>query len=267
MFSNEMLRQSHSNLRLVEYSFFVPNGPGLELTQRFKDKVNVLNFGYAGRTTENLRDIFRKDIIAKLPKAPLLFTIWLGANDATFGVQGVPIDDYERYLREYVDQIIKHRTWDQKPKVMLIPPPPINVGHYSRKDDEDNEEDEVDLSPTMARAMELEREAAEESIFYRTWKNKRLYAERVMQIADSYPDANVVALDVWTLLTQAACDERGKPWQEGKLPGSGLPGAKKFPEGYFSDGLHFGSKGYKIVTTALLAKIDQTWPELFESLR
>lgn len=237
------------------------------MAQQLQGRLNVLNFGYAGRTTRNLRSIFTEQIIDRLPRAPALFTIWLGANDATLGMANVPIDDFERYLRGYIDQIIHHPSWEPKPKVLLVTPPPINIGAVADADGEGQDDDELNLGPTMARAMELEREAAKEGIAYRTWMSKRTYAERVMSIANSYPADQVAGLDLWTVFIQAACDQHGKGWIEGKLPGCGLPGARAFPSGYFTDGLHLGTNGYEIVTEAVSKSIERRWPGLLSSFR
>jgi hypothetical protein len=53
-------------------------------------------------------------------------------------------------------------------------------------------------------------------------------------------------------LTSASCN---------RLPGSGMKGAKQFEEGYFTDGLHLGLRGYDVLSNGLL-EVLQRWPEL-----
>ena len=121
-------------------------------------------------------------------------------------------------------------------------PPPINAGELS----DDDSDDADDLGPAFKAAMEEIRRNAEHGMFHKTWKSKRTYAEKVMEIARSYEggsnEQRVAGLDVWTLFVKAALAEEGNDWLEGKLPGCGLPGSKGFSNDWFTDGLHLGPK-------------------------
>lgn len=104
---------------------------------------------------------------------------------------------------------------------------------------------------------------------YRTWLNKKVYAEKVMDIARSYSEAgqNVVGVDIWGALVEEMMkgdDEvhRKRAFDEECLPGCGLEGAREFPEGWFLDGLHFGPKGNEVVSRVVIEKMEERWPEL-----
>jgi hypothetical protein len=108
-------------------------------------------------------------------------------------------------------------------KIVLITPPPINIP-----------------DPT------LPEENTKKGRGYRTYMSKKRYAEKIMQIAADYEETGrVVGLDLWNALIDAALDDQGRSGDEGRydeerLPGCGLSGAKAFRGGYFTDGLHFG---------------------------
>ena len=44
--------------------------------------------------------------------------------------------------------------------------------------------------------------------------------------------------------------------------GCGLHGAKAFPNGWFTDGVHLGIKAYAVLSKGLFKLITETWPEL-----
>lgn len=134
-------------------------------------------------------------------------------------------------------------------------PPPISVSVNRGGVDVSG----VDIGSDGEDALSRLREVAKEGLGYRTWVSKRAYAERVTQVAQECRAEKigvdvVDCLDVWTLMIEAALREAGREWEEDKLPGCGLPGAVRFPQGWFTDGLHFGSKGYRIITEALMEK-------------
>lgn len=101
---------------------------------------------------------------------------------------------------------------------------------------------------------------------YKTYVSKRRYAEGIMQIAKEYEETGrVVGLDYWNALVDAKIEEDG---EEGaaeelvRMPGCGLVGAKKFKEGWFTDGLHLDKKGYNVLSKELMKLVTGTWPDL-----
>ena len=135
-------------------------------------------------------------------------------------------------------------------KILLITPPPTNVNRpfdigVSRED--------------FATLNEEERRGHS----YKTFMNKRRYAEEVMRVADDDEESGrVVGLDVWGDLIRTGFRLRGEEYDEDRLPGCGLYGVDEFGEGYFTDGLHLDAKGYDILSQGWYNKVVSTWPEL-----
>lgn len=172
---------------------------------------------------------------ATTPSSPplLLLTIFLGANDACFlpaasgrhaadfiGDELVPLDRFEATIRLFVEEVlIADRLADVGTKVVLVGPPPISVPpqHGSQR-------------------------------AFQTYLSKRRYAARMMEVAGSYGETGrVVGVDVWRAMVEEVLGrgERVEEVEEERLPGCGRPGAKEFEwgaDGYFVDGLHFGTK-------------------------
>lgn len=173
----------------------------------------------------------------------MLITIFLGANDACLPPASahVPLPEYEQHIRYYVNTILENPA-TKGTRVVLITPPPINVSAPAQS--------EVDI-PSVAMALES---AARHGMGHKTWLSKRTYAEKVVKIGREFEAKTdlVTVLDFWKALTKVGCLEEGdepamaakrfrKLDTEDKLPGCGLPGAKKFGSGFFADGLHLDS--------------------------
>jgi isoamyl acetate esterase len=139
----------------------------------------------------------------------------------------VPIDRYEENLREYVETILNAQKLNDT-KIILITPPPINIP--DALPDPDGEEESAEVQKN--------------SQSYRTYMNKKRYAEKVMEIAESYASSGRVAgLNYWKALIDAALADQHRlgdedAYDENRLPGCGLSWAKEFRDGYFTDGLH-----------------------------
>jgi lysophospholipase L1-like esterase len=159
---------------------------------------------------------------------------------------------FEANIRFYVETILTQDIMSNT-KIVVITPPPINIPitHISKASQEEIQE----LN---------ERKKQERG--YKTYLSKKKYAERVMQIAEEYKETGrVVGLDFWGDLVKARLQEDGKIFDEELLPGSGLCGALDFGEisdGYFTDGLHLGTKAYTILSNALYEKVLTHWPDL-----
>jgi hypothetical protein len=171
---------------------------------------------------------------AQLPP-PLLFVIFLGANDAVLPrfSQHVPLPEYEANLRYYVDTLLAH-PMTKGTKIVLITPPPIDIPPS-------DDEDEFDIPVVRAQLTSEDLDGPG----YRTYLNKKMYAEKVMEIARSYGGSGdlVVGLDFWTAMInygRAMGKEKGIPDHDERLPGSGLSGAVYFGREVFLDGLHLG---------------------------
>lgn len=147
----------------------------------------------------------------------------------------VPIDRFEGKLREFVETILdleqEHENM-RDTKIVFITPPPINIP--------DPAPDDMDLGPGFSSNQDDEKDTRS----YRTYMNKKRYAEKVMEIAKSYESSGrVVGLNYWKAMIDAALRDQNRAgdedaYDENKLPGSGLSKAKEFKSGYFTDGLH-----------------------------
>ena len=119
-------------------------------------------------------------------------------------------------------------------KVILITPPPINIS---------TPRVELDEGPMMAKWM---RDHAT-NIGFQTYMSKRIYAQKVMEIANSYEKKTdrVAGCDFWTQIidwgkAKYGSSEESDDASNMKLPGSGVIGAKEFGKDVFVDGLHLG---------------------------
>ncbi|KAF2497081.1 hypothetical protein BU16DRAFT_349149 [Lophium mytilinum] len=215
-------------------------------------------------TSSMLRPNFEKIISrAKNPNAPptLFFTIFLGANDACLPPWSghVPLVEYEANLRAFVETILSTKDSLADTKIVLITPPPINI--RDALPDYPDGSDSEDLQASL--------EEEKKSSGYRTYMSKKQYAEKAMEIAESYGAVTdrVIGLNLWKSLIDTALEQQGRlhaedAYDEKKLPGCGLPGAKEFEEGFFTDGLHFGPSTYKLLSEDLITAVLQKWPEL-----
>ncbi|KAI1916608.1 hypothetical protein LOZ61_000876 [Ophidiomyces ophidiicola] len=261
------------------------SGFGWMLAQYYKDRVEIVNEGYSGQTTKSLRQAFDERILNTVKErglpSPLFITIFLGANDACF-LGGddrtyVPIAQYEKHIRHYVDTILEHPA-TKDTRVILISPPPVDVPPPPSTD--------FDLESVV----EATRAAAAMGRGHRTWESKRKFAKKITEIGHEFEAKTdrFAPFDFWTLITKVKCQDETdsdvdeifhKLDLEDTLPGSGTPGAPRFGLEYFIDGLHFGEKvslstahylfvfakvgqGYDVLGRELLKLLLSKWPEL-----
>ncbi|KAF3043098.1 hypothetical protein E8E11_007463 [Didymella keratinophila] len=263
---------------LTEWAFDEHNeGFGWDLEQKYGDKVQVQCEGteqlaanarttlctedpdsqeliekHSYTSTRLLHDFDRIIAQATAPNAPrtLLFTIFLGANDACFigETEFVPLPIFEANIRKFIETILVQDAMAET-KIVLITPPPINIPSPDAKDKDENE-------------MRDANQAKREMRGYKTYMNKRRYAERIMQIAREYEETGrVIGLDFWGDLVRARLEDFEEDYDEDKLPGSGLYGGRDFSEGYFTDGLHLDKKGYNVLSRGLYDAVLSKWPE------
>jgi hypothetical protein len=152
-------------------------------------------------------------------------TIWLGANDAAYGFLNVPQEQYIANVLSFTRQFLDHPNC-AKTKILLITTPPINFRPSQTEDDY-------------------------EDPYFTTYVQKMLYSEALVKAPKEFEGDRVQVLNIWRVLVNTALDASGKAElkadlkldsdlvAEEKLPGCGLQGSEKFPEGFFVDGLHF----------------------------
>ncbi|EZF36429.1 GDSL esterase/lipase [Trichophyton mentagrophytes] len=277
---------------LTERGFFPQDvGFGWQLQKYYADRVEVVNEGeqvtlgmflsvrfplggnstsmgliWIRQTSRSLRRQFNEYLMGAIksrgPPAPLFITIFLGANDACLSLSGamVPLEEYEEHIRHYLNTILDDPA-TQETKVILISPPPVNVPVPVGEPLLDNPDAAIIL-----------RSVASQSRGHRTWESKRTYAKKIVEIGKEYEaqTSRVAVLDLWYSLTKSVCRIEGTTQDDAfyhldideMLPGSGMPGAKPFDKGYFTDGLHFGDKAYEILGRELLDLALTKWPEL-----
>ncbi|KAH9882092.1 hypothetical protein J1614_001264 [Plenodomus biglobosus] len=241
---------------MVQWSFKKETkGLGWFLEKTYKGKANVLNEGQAGYTSTRLKSDFDRIITrATSPNAPptLLFTIFLGANDACIigDTEYVPWPDFEANIRMFVETILTQDAMSNT-KIVLIGPPPIN-GSSSAIDDSQTADEVAEINSWRKQGPR-----------YKTYVSKKRYAEGMMRIAAEYEETGrVVGLNFWREIVDAMYKEQGGVYDEELPPGSGLLGAGSFGNGWFTDGLHLDVKGYSVLSKALFELITSKWPEL-----
>ncbi|OAG10203.1 SGNH hydrolase [Paraphaeosphaeria sporulosa] len=246
---------------LTEWSFDdSTQGFGWYLTDLYKGKAKIVNEGYAGYTSEHVKPEFSRimtRITAPFAPSTLLFTIFLGANDACFvgKTEYVPLPQFSDNIRSFVEEIlIQDNLADAK--IVLITPPPVNVPDPLPGDDEG-------LGPAMAKALKGKEPKQDRA--YLTYMSKKRYADGIMSIAKEYEETDrVVGLNYWRALVDAGLEEQGRTGEldEDLFPGCGLAGAKEFGSGWFTDGLHLDKKAYNVLSKALTETVIGKWPEL-----
>jgi lysophospholipase L1-like esterase len=204
-------------------------------------------------STRLLHDFDRIVAQATASNAPrtLLFTIFLGANDACLIGERelVPLPAFEANIRKFVETILVQDAMVDT-KIVLITPPPINIPCPDVKGKDKGEVRDANQAKRELRG-------------YKTYMSKKRYAERIIQIAREYEETGrVIGLDFWGDLVRARLQDFGEEYEENKLPGSGLYGARDFGEGYFTDGLHLDKRGYNVLSRGLYNAVLSKWPEL-----
>jgi lysophospholipase L1-like esterase len=211
-------------------------------------------------TSTRLKSDFDRIIArATAPNAAptLLFTIFIGANDACFmgEKEFVPWPTFSENIRFYIDTILTEEALEDT-KIVLIGPPPINGSETGLG--KDQTEDDIERLNGEKKAWPR----------YKTYMSKKRYAEGMMDIAKEYEETErVIALNLWQGIVEEKLKEDGKgSWEElqesGLWPGCGLIGAKSFGKGWFTDGLHLNRKGYGVLNRMLIEEVEKKWPEL-----
>ncbi|KAG9194529.1 hypothetical protein G6011_04564 [Alternaria panax] len=241
---------------LTEWSFSEEiQGFGLFLRQQYQHKIRIVNEGKAGYTSTRLKTDFTRIIHrATSPAAAptLLFTIFVGANDACMigDMEYVPWPLFAANIRGFIDTILTEHAMEDT-KIVLITPPPINGSAVETKEDK------------SVREIEEINQLRKEGLRYKTYMSKKRYADGIMEIAKEYEETERIAgLNIWQDIVHAAVEEEGWQYDEQVPPGCGLLGAKSFPSGWFTDGLHLNVKGYGVLSKGLLELVTAKWPEL-----
>jgi len=202
------------------------HGFGQRLSHVYARKLDVLNRGLSGYSTEWSIPVFEKCIPTKhetnVPKIRVL-TIWFGANDSCIkpSPQHVPLSKFTSNLTHMVNMILSPTSPYYSPttRVILITPPPVNT--FQRRADLESRQPPLTLD--------------------RDFEVTKAYAESVRKVAR---DEDVALVDVWSALWEAA-DKN-----------------EMLLERFLKDGLHLNAEGYKIMYQALMATIKEVYPDV-----
>ncbi|KAJ4296911.1 hypothetical protein N0V90_006959 [Kalmusia sp. IMI 367209] len=228
-------------------------GFGWHLENVYEGKAEIVNEVVTTSYTSNYIQREFTRLISQLTSASaqptLLFTIFLGANDACFvgKTEYVPLPRFSDNIRGFVEEILIR---DELPrtKIVLITPPPIDIPEALP--------DDV-VGPWAAN------EDPKSEKGYRTYVS---YLHGQLSIVGEYADTGrVIGLDYWGALIDAGLEEQGRSEDRGvdeKLPGCGLQGAREFGKGWFTDGLHLDVKAYNVLSKSLMDAVVGKWPEL-----
>lgn len=203
------------------------------LAHRYIRRVDVLNRGFSGYNSRWALELLKK---MKLPKQNIIFaTIFLGANDAQERFEEMSLEqhiDLEEY-KENLGKVIQYLTEELGIKrVVLITPPPLDevawLHELKTRNKTGKSEAEVNF---LMNLKESDR------------KNKTVasYAEGCRAVCTEFKARQGVTLacvDLWPRLSTAPTD------------------------GLYSDGLHFGTTGNRLVFEAVVESIKTNFPEL-----
>jgi lysophospholipase L1-like esterase len=183
----------------------------------------------------------------------LLFTIFVGANDACFigNKEHVPWPRFSTNIRFFIETIVTQDAMSDT-KIVIITPPPINGPEAWSTGGLDKED------------LDAANQAKMEGLRYKTYMSKKRYAEGLMEIVKEYEETGrVIGLNFWRGIVEESGLGNWDEWEvSGLWPGSGLIGAKSFEQGWFTDGLHLDVKGYGVLNRMLTEAVTKTWPEL-----
>ncbi|KAJ5591504.1 uncharacterized protein N7459_001873 [Penicillium hispanicum] len=199
------------------------------LQDAYSRKLDVINRGFSGYTTAHAVKLFPKIFPPPQIATVRLMTIFFGANDACVPghQQHVPLDQYKANLK----YIVQHpATRAQKPRIILLTPPPVN---------------EYQLE-----SFDQDKKVAHPS---RTAVLAQTYAKAAREVA---AELNIPVADIWTAFMTSTGWKEGEP-----LVGSrDLPNSEDFSS-LFTDGLHLTPAGYRIIYAEVMKTILANFPD------
>ncbi|KZV96497.1 GDSL Lipase/Acylhydrolase [Exidia glandulosa HHB12029] len=206
---------------------FAAGGFGFLLADAYRRKLDVLNRGMGGYTTDWALPVFEQVIPKKdvQPKIRLV-VIWFGANDAVVPgfTHHVPLERFKTNLGTMLSMLRDPSSdWYHTPeqtKILLVTPPPIEekaVAHW--------------LATAFEPPFSMDRKFA----------NTKMYADAVRAVG---AERGVPVIDMWSAIWDAA--------------GQTTEGLGQF----LPDGLHLNAAGYKYAYDLIVETIATNWPEL-----
>ncbi|KAF9275382.1 hypothetical protein BGZ68_010834 [Mortierella alpina] len=247
---------------ITQYSFdVVERGFGAQLAHLFQRRLDVINRGFSGYTSEQAIHLLPQFLPRcsqphqqqqqQLQKSgcqePLedsqssvvsqtkieFLTLFFGANDACLPVspQHVDLDRYERNLRMMIDMVHNPAspTYSPETRIVVICPPPIDEIRWAIRRKE--------------RGMKMDRDP----------EVTRLYSETCLRVAKEYQAKNteqmalqhcqVDVIDTWNIMMEQ------------------VKAGKHTLDNYLKDGLHLASQGNDVIFEEIMKIILTRYPE------
>ncbi|KAH8927864.1 SGNH hydrolase [Atractiella rhizophila] len=203
---------------------WVAGGTGQTLAVLYQRKLDVMNRGFSGYTTEWALPIAQQTFLpppsSSAPSIKLAI-IWFGANDACLkpSPQHVPLERFKSNLRQISEILLA----SYQTKLLLVTPPPISASMRA-----------ADLASRPI-PMALDR----------TEERTKQFADAVLDVANELGEDVALGVDVWSAIDT-------KIRQTGR------------PELYLSDGLHLTVQGYQVVTDTYQKVLLSAWGGSFD---
>ncbi|KAF9984426.1 hypothetical protein BGZ75_004025 [Mortierella antarctica] len=242
---------------ITQYSFDVAErGFGAQLAHLFQRRLDVINRGFSGYTTEQAIHLLpqflprcsqqhqlqnngsqqqqQEESQSSLGKSKIEFlTLFFGANDACLASspQHVDLERYERNLRALMDMIHSpgSPTYSPETRIIVICPPPIDQIRCALR--------------RSQRGMKLDRDT----------DVTRRYAETCLRVAKEYQGRNhngeqvsqgqVDVIDTWNIMMDQ------------------VKAGRHTLDEYLKDGLHLASQGNDVIFEEIMKIIRSRYPE------
>ncbi|KAG8988524.1 hypothetical protein FRB90_002695 [Tulasnella sp. 427] len=205
---------------------WVEGGYVQRLAQLYARKLDVINRGLSGYTTEWALPVFEQTFPRKNESSPnvRLLLLWLGGNDTCLlpSPQHVPLDQYIFNLKRLILMVRSPDSewYSPNTRIILVTPGPFNETVRGAR--------LAARNPPIA----LDRKS----------EVTRSYADGVIALGK---DLGIPVVDVYTPIWEATGN-----------------GDTKRMEEYLYDGLHLSKLGYDVVFNLLIKTIEKEFPEL-----
>ncbi|CRG91873.1 GDSL esterase/lipase At5g62930 [Talaromyces islandicus] len=200
------------------------------LAHDYARRLDVINRGFSGYTTANIRLIYPQFFPPPHVARVRFLLLFVGANDSVVDRTSrhhVSIDDYKANLEHIVNHPV---TRLQNPKIILVTPPPICEYQQTQVDKEKGF-----------------------SFLRRRSENTKKYAEACLDVASRM---NLVGVDIWSAFMREA------GWEEGQtLEGSLEAPKNEILQRLLYDGLHLTANGYRLLYKEVTDAIRQNFPD------
>ncbi|KAG0255234.1 hypothetical protein BG011_005272 [Mortierella polycephala] len=224
------------------YSFDVnERGFGAQLAHLFLRRLDVINRGFSGYTTEQAIHLLpqflprsQQDSTSSSSQPKIQFlTIFFGANDACLlpSPQHVDLERYEQNLRTLIDTVHSPTspTYSPETRIIVICPPTIDEDRWAIR------------RKGQGLMMDRDKDVTKQ------------YAETCLRVAKEYEGKNdqrqspqhsqVDVIDTWGLMTEQ------------------IESGKRTLGDYLRDGLHLASEGNNLIFEQIMKVIRSRFPE------